>query len=189
MEKFIKNPSLLLKIFKKRFRKPRPNDKEYSFSQADVLVSKTDLKGNITYANQLFIKISGYSQKELLGKPHNIVRHPKMPKVIFKLLWQQLQEGKEINAYVINLAKDGKYYWVLANITPSFDKNNNIIGYHSTRRKPNPRALEIIKPFYETLKQAEAIGGVHESTKELVKLLESQRMGHDQLILHLQYKL
>ena len=187
MEKFIKNPSLLLKIFKKKFRKSRPNDKEYSFSQADVLVSKTDLKGNITYANQLFIKISGYSQKELLGKPHNIVRHPKMPKVIFKLLWQQLQEGKEINAYVINLTKDGGFYWVFANVTPSFGNKNQIIGYHSARRRPNRRALKIIQPLYKELRMYEVIGGIEESEKILQKFLNKKGVTYDQFIFDIQY--
>ena len=169
--------------------KPRPNNIEKVFPGDEIIVSKTDARGNITYGNSLFIKMAGYTEEELLGQPHNIIRHPDMPKLIFKALWDTVTQGKEINAYVINLAKDGGYYWVFANVTPSFDKDNNIIGYHSTRRKPNPRALEIIKPFYQTLKQAEAIGGVHESTKELVKLLESQGMSYDQLILHLQYNL
>ena len=169
--------------------KPQPNNIEKVFPADEIIVSKTDTRGNITYGNSLFIKMAGYTEEELLGQPHNIIRHPDMPKLIFKALWDTVTQGKEINAYVVNLAKDGRYYWVFANVTPSFDQDNNIIGYHSTRRKPNPRALEIIKPFYQTLKQAEAIGGVHESTKELVKLLESKGMNYDQLILHLQYNL
>jgi PAS domain S-box-containing protein len=187
MEKFIKNPSLLLEFFKKKFRKPRPNDKEYSFSQADILVSKTDLKGNITYTNELFIKITGYSQEELLGKPHNIVRHPKMPKIIFKLLWQQLKTGKEINAFVINLTKDGGFYWVFANITPSFNENNQVIGFHSTRRRPNRRALKIIQPLYKQLRMHEIVGGMEESEEIFQNFLKKKGVTYDKFIFDIQH--
>jgi len=167
--------------------RPRPIDVEKTFGNTEIIVSKTDTRGNITYGNELFVKMSGYSQDELLKQPHNIIRHPDMPKLIFKALWDTITQGKEINAYVINLAKGGEYYWVFANVTPSFDKDGNIIGYHSVRRKPNPEALKIIKPFYHELKKAEAVGGMHESTKLLVELLNSKKLSYDELIFRLQY--
>jgi PAS domain S-box-containing protein len=169
--------------------KPRPIDVEKFFPDDEIIVSKTDTRGNITYGNKLFIRMSGYTEDELLFQPHNIIRHPDMPQIIFKALWDTISQGKEINAYVVNLAKDGKFYWVFANVTPSFDRDHNIIGYHSVRRKPNPKAIGIIKPFYKTLLEAEAVGGVHESTKELVKLLEAHKMSYEELILFLQYKI
>ena len=169
--------------------KPRPTLVERSFPNDEIIVSKTDTRGNITYGNKIFIKMSGYSPEELMGQPHSIVRHPDMPQIIFKALWDTVSKGKEINAYVINLAKDGSYYWVYANVTPSFDVKRNIIGYHSVRRRPNKKAIEIIEPFYKVLRKAENIGGIHESTKELVKLLDSKKMEYEELIYHLQYML
>lgn len=169
--------------------KPRPTKNEKFFASDEVIVSKTDTKGNITYGNQLFISLSGYSEIDLLGQPHSIIRHPDMPRLIFKALWDTISTGKEINAYVINLARDGSLYWVFANVTPSFDENMNVIGYYSVRRKPNPRAIDIIRPFYESLKKAEAIGGTHESTKELLKLLKSKNMSYEELVYYLQYNI
>jgi PAS domain S-box-containing protein len=167
--------------------RPRPTDAEKTFAHDEILVSKTDVRGNITYGNELFVKLSGYTQEELLGQPHNMIRHPDMPKLIFKALWDTISQGKEINAYVVNLAKNGEYYWVYANVTPSFDREGNIIGYYSVRRQPNPAALKIIKPFYHELRKAEAVGGIHESTKLLVELLESKGMDYPELIFRLQY--
>lgn len=87
--------------------KVKPTLKERQFNEGEIVVSKTDLKGKILYGNRIFIELSGYTEKELLGKSHNIVRHPDMPKVIFKFLWDFVQSGKEIAAYVKNLSKDG----------------------------------------------------------------------------------
>ena len=173
----------------KKIWKSHPNNVEKFFAGDEIIVSKTDVRGNITYGNQIFIQMAGYSEEDMLGQPHNIIRHPNMPQLIFKALWDTISEGKEINAYVVNLAKDGRHYWVFANVTPSFDKNLNIIGYHSVRRKPNLKAIKIIEPFYKSLKKAESIGGTHESMKLLVKLLESHNMSYEELVLHLQYKI
>jgi len=173
--------------FKKRILKPRPIDKEHSFSQGEVLVSKTDLTGKITYANKNFISVAGYSQNQLLGKPHNITRHPKMPRLIFKKLWTELQAGREINAFVLNLAKDGGYYWVFANVTPSFDTQNHIIGYHSTRRRPNRKGLDIIKPLYDLLRKHEVIGGIDASELLLEEFLEKKGVKYDEFLFTIQH--
>jgi len=101
---------------------------ELTFSDSEIIVSKTDIKGKITYGNELFLKLAGYAEKDILGKPHNIVRHKEMPKIIFKFLWDYIQSGKEIYAYVVNTSKNGDHYWVLANVTPSYDANQKIIG-------------------------------------------------------------
>ena len=156
---------------------------EKHFLTNEVIVSKTDTKGRITYGNDIFIKISGYSEHELLGAPHNILRHPDMPRVIFKLLWETIQAGEEINAYVKNLSKDGSYYWVLANVTPSFDENNRIIGYFSVRRVPSKDALEIIKPLYSHLLSLEKSGGMDASMKHLNELLTSKGVSYEEFIL------
>ena len=156
---------------------------EKHFLPNEVIVSKTDTKGRITYGNDIFIKISGYEEHELLGAPHNILRHPDMPRVIFKLLWETIQAGEEINAYVKNLSKDGSYYWVLANVTPSFDKDNRIIGYFSVRRVPSKDALEIIKPLYSHLLSLEKNGGMDASMKHLNELLTSKGVSYEEFIL------
>ena len=114
---------------------PIPNQIERKVS--NFLVSKTDTKGKILYCNDEFVAISGYSERELLGKPHSIVRHPDMPRTIFKYLWDTLAQGKEVNAYVKNMAKDGSYYWVFANVCPSSSANGQIVAYNSVRRCPS----------------------------------------------------
>jgi len=129
---------------------------ERKFDWDDVIVSKTDTSGRITYANDVFINISGYTEEELLGAPHNILRHPEMPRSVFKLLWDTIEAGEEIFAYVINRSKSGDFYWVFAHVTPCFDGNGKIIGYHSNRRVPKPEAIAQIKPLYNTLLGIEA---------------------------------
>jgi PAS domain S-box-containing protein len=156
---------------------------ELSFDEDQLIVSKTDTKGRITYGNELFLKLAGYSEEELLNAPHNIVRHPDMPKVIFKLLWETIQSGKEINAYVINCAKNGDYYWVLANVTPSYDRSKNIVGYYSVRRKPSKNALDVIQPLYRELKNAESNGGIEASKKILDQLIAENGGRYDKFIL------
>ena len=163
--------------------KAHPTKHEVHFLENEVIVSKTDTKGRITYGNDIFIKISGYQEQELLGSPHNILRHPDMPKAVFKLLWETIQAGEEINAYVKNLSKDGSYYWVLANVTPSFDKNNNIIGYFSVRRVPSQTALDIIKPLYSQLLSLEKSGGVDASMRYLTELLKTKGVSYEEFIL------
>ncbi len=98
----------------------------------ELIVSRTDLKGNITYANETFSQISGYEVEELIGKPHNIVRHPDMPKKIFKELWKTLQEGKSWSGFIKNLRKDRGYYWVYAQIS-AVKKDGKLVEYKSIR--------------------------------------------------------
>ena len=129
------------------------------------------------------MNIVGMGKEILVGAPHSIIRHPDMPKVIFKYLWSYLQSGKEIHAYVKNICADGSYYWVMANVTPSFDKNNTIIGYHSARRSPSQSALQIIKPLYQKLLNAEKGGGLSASEKIMNDLLKEKGVAYDEFIL------
>lgn len=161
------------------------SNNEISFKDDEFIVSKTDLSGKITYGNDLFIRMSGYTEKELLGAPHNILRHPDMPKAIFKLLWEQIKAGKEIFAYVKNRTKQNDYYWVFAHVTPSFNGSGKVIGYHSVRRKPTAEALQIIKPLYEKLLEAERSGGVNSSLHLLEKTLANAGKSYDQFIITL----
>lgn len=152
----------------------------------EFIVSKTDLKGNITYGNQTFIEMSGYSESELLHAPHNILRHSDMPKLIFKLLWERIREREGIYAYVKNKTKNGDYYWVFAYVTPSFDPSGNRIGYYSIRRAPAPGAIAAVEPLYRDLLEAEHTGGMGASEKLLAKILHEKGMTYDQFVLGLQ---
>ena len=152
----------------------------------DFLVSKTDLKGRITYCNKIFMKVAGYSESELLGKPHNIVRHPDMPRIIFKLLWSRIQNKEEIFAYVKNKTKNGGYYWVYANVTASVNDKGTIVGYYSVRRKVNEQALPVIEDLYAKLLQIESRGGMEASQKYLNNLLKEKGVNYDEFIATLQ---
>lgn len=160
--------------------------KEYLVNDDEFLVSKTDTKGVITYCNEPFINIVGTSQKELLGKPHNIIRHEDMPKVVFWLLWQRVKNKQEIFAYVKNKRFDGGFYWVFANVTASLDENGNIIGYYSVRRRPNRDAINFIEPIYKALLNAEISGGLEASKRLLEQILKDNNIGYDELIINLQ---
>lgn len=159
--------------------------RELTFGENELIVSKTDTTGKITYGNELFLSLAGYSENELLGAPHNIIRHKEMPRVIFKFLWDYVKNGQEIYAYVINNSKSGDYYWVCANVTPSYDKNDKIIGYYSVRRKPSQKALEVVKPLYKQLLDAERSGGMEASQKIVEALLEEKGIGYDEFVLSL----
>jgi len=167
-------------------RRPTPINNEKVLNEDDFIVSKTDLKGRIIYGNKVFIKISGYDESELIGAPHSILRHPDMPKIVFKLLWERIQNKQEIFAYVKNLCKDGSYYWVFANVTVTIDPQGNARDYHSVRRKPSARALDVIKPLYAQLIEEERRGGVEASERLLNKILEEKGVSYDKLILGLQ---
>ena len=159
---------------------------ERILKENDFIVSKTDLKGNITYCNQIFMDMAEYSEEELLGKPHNIIRHEDMPKVVFKYLWDEIKAKREVFAFVINKTKNGNFYWVFANVTATLDTNGNIVSYYSVRRKPNPEAIKVIHPIYLAMLKAEKTGGMDASFKMLVELLESKGVSYAELIISLQ---
>ena len=109
---------------------------ERTFGTDEIIVSKTDTKGRIIYANEVFLRLAGFSEREIIGQPHSIIRHPAMPRCVFKLLWDTISSGKECFAYVLNRSKNGDHYWVLAHVTPTFDSKGTIVSYHSNRRNP-----------------------------------------------------
>lgn len=129
---------------------------EQFFGDDEIIVSKTNLKGHLTYCNDVFLRIAGYSEKECIGQPHSMIRHPDMPRSIFGLLWDTIQAGDEIFAYVVNRCKNGDHYWVIAHVTPSRNAAGEIIGYHSNRRVPDPDIIQgTIVPLYKSLKEEE----------------------------------
>ena len=123
-------------------KRPIPIDQEVEWDKNLTIMSKTDLFGTIEYANDIFTKVCGYEDYELMGQPHSIIRHPDMPKVVFKVLWENIKAGNQFHGIVKNLAKSGKYYWVITNFEYLRDDNGNKIHCqkksrtHSYYKKP-----------------------------------------------------
>ena len=165
----------------------QPTGREVFFDDEGIIVSKTDLKGRITYANDVFIDVAGYSEAELLGQPHSIVRHPDMPRCVFKLLWDVLQERQEIFAYVKNMTKHGDHYWVFAHVTPSLNDKGEIISYHSNRRVPTREALAKIEPIYQALlaeenRHANAKEGMNAAFAVMVDTIKNTGMAYEEFV-------
>lgn len=164
-----------------------PTQRERVMRDDDFIVSKTDTKGIITYCNRIFIEYSGYTEEQLLGTQHNIIRHPDMPRSVFKLLWDTIAEKKEIFAYVKNMSKDGGFYWVFANVTASVDQSGHIIGYYSVRRKPKTTAIAVCAPLYKEMctieRQVGTKDGMKASTDYLMNILAKERIGYEKFIL------
>ncbi|HWA49576.1 MAG TPA: PAS domain-containing protein [Dongiaceae bacterium] len=162
--------------------------RERHFNPDEVIVTKTDLKGRITYANRVFLGISQLNLKQAIGAPHSLIRHPDMPRCVFKLLWDRIESGKEIFAYVLNRAISGDHYWVFAHATPSFDSKGQIIGYHSNRRVPKKETIEsVIRPLYAELrmieeKAADRKVGMHAAYAHLLEKLTKGGTDYDRFI-------
>ena len=147
-----------------------------------TIISDTDKKGIITSANDVFQDVAGYSEDELVGANHNIVRHDDMPRACFKLVWDTISSGKEIRAFVINKAKNGDHYWVLAHITPTAD------GYHAERQAPNPATIkDVVAPLYKQMRDKEkemnySNEGMEAATQILLDVLTDKGLSYDELI-------
>lgn len=124
---------------------------ERPFHDDEIIVSKTDLTGRITYANDIFLRVSDFSSSEMVGAPHSVIRHPDMPRAAFHLLWEGLGAGREVFAYIVNLARNGDHYWVLAHVTPTRDRSGRVVGYHSNRRTVDRHVLPTIQQLYSSL--------------------------------------
>lgn len=164
-----------------------PTAVEKVMREDDFIVSMTDTTGRITYGNRIFIEFSGYSEAELLGIQHNIIRHPDMPRAVFSLLWSKIANREECFAYVKNMAKDGSFYWVFTNVTPTFDPAGNITGYFSVRRKPKASGIKTASEVYRLMLEAEKKAGpanaIAASTKILVNILNEKGLSYDELVL------
>ncbi|WP_370278990.1 PAS domain-containing protein [Pontibacterium sp.] len=164
-----------------------PTQHERVMIEGDFIVSKTDASGRITYCNEIFIQFSGYSEEELLGTQHNIVRHPDMPRGVFHFLWTTIKEGRECFAYVKNMAKDGSFYWVFANVTPDNGPDGRPVGYFSVRRKPRPEAVAIMSALYaELLAEEQRVGprdAIDASLSLLTSKLNQLNLSYDEFIL------
>ena len=131
-----------------------PIDEEYMYV-GDVIISQTDLKGIIVYANRMFCDTSGYRADELNGQPHNIIRHPDMPKAAFEKMWETIKSGQSWNGLVKNLRKDGLYYWVDTEILPLKDADDNVTGYIAARKPASRNNIEATKEIYARMLEIE----------------------------------
>ena len=139
-----------------RSNMPITND-EYVLPDGEVIISRTDIKGRVTYVNESFVQSSGFSREEVMGKAHNIVRHPDMPPVAFEDLWNTIKEGQPWSALVKNRRKDGGFYWVRANVTPMVE-NGQISGYMSVRTKPGRAEVAAAEELYRKMREGQALG-------------------------------
>ncbi|WP_207456019.1 PAS domain-containing protein [Azospirillum sp. SYSU D00513] len=172
--------------------RPTLTGKERFFGEDEVIVTKTDTGGRITYANQVFLRMCQMTEQQVLGKPHNLIRHPDMPRCVFKLLWDTIQQGREIFAYVLNRAASGDHYWVFAHVTPTYDNSGAITGYHSNRRVPDPKVVsEVIAPLYKTLLEEEGrhdsrAKGMNAAIGRLTDVLNAKGLDYERFIFSLQ---
>jgi PAS domain S-box-containing protein len=164
-----------------------PTGVERFFPENEVIVSKTDVKGRITYANETFLDIASYTEEEVLGQPHSMIRHPDMPRCVFKLLWDTIKARNEIFAYVMNMAKNGDHYWVFAHVTPTFDASERIIGFHSNRRVPHREQVDLFSGLYRQLLAEERRHpdwkiGMEASTKMLLSTIAAKGMEYEEFM-------
>jgi PAS domain S-box-containing protein len=165
------------------------SSEEKQFEPNDLIISRTDVRGTITYCNDIFAKMSGWTKEQLLGSNHNLIRHPEMPQIAYKLVWDSIKAKNEFYGYVKNLCKNGEYYWVFAYITADLDEEGEIVGYTSYRRFAPKLAVETMTTIYKLLLAAEKEGGIEASEKLLYQHLKNSGFSsYDQFIVDLQLK-
>ncbi len=166
-----------------------PINQEIEILPNQMIVSKTDLAGRITYVNRTFMKVADYTEPQLLGVQHNIIRHPDMPRGVFRFLWSTLKEGREFFGYVKNMTSSGAYYWVFANVTPDRDAEGKVQGYYSVRRSAPDSAIKAIIPLYNEMVRIERATPVAEapdaSLRWLLQHLAKSGQNYEELMLGL----
>ncbi|QLF93192.1 PAS domain-containing protein [Pseudomonas sp. ABC1] len=133
--------------------------REVRLGDNEQIISKTDLKGRIIYANRAFMRISDFAEPDLLGIQHNIVRHPEMPRGVFHLMWETLKSGQEFFGFIKNLTSNGDHYWVFANVTPDREPGGEVVGYFSVRRRPSAKGVATIQALYAGMLAVERSAG------------------------------
>jgi PAS domain S-box-containing protein len=162
--------------------RPFPTGNEIKLDSKRFIVSKTDTAGKILYGNEYFTEVSGYQEEELIGKPHNILRHPDMPKAIFYLMWAYLKSGKNIMAVVKNLAKNGDHYWVMTDFDIKHDRSGKVRHYIAFRQAAPKYVVKEIEPLYARLLEIEKEYGMEASVEYLNDYLNMKGMNYDRFI-------
>jgi len=169
----------------RKIYRPIPIDEEIKFSKKKFIVSKTDIKGIITFVNKNFCEVSGYTEDELIGAPHNIIRHPDMPRAIFFLVWSSLLRGEPVSGVVKNLAKSGKYYWVIADFDVKKDANGNIKSLIAFRRAAPQQVIDVMEELYSTMLNIEKKRGMEGALSYLEAYLEEKGMTYEEFLVDL----
>lgn len=164
------------------FKKPIPIDKEVVWDKSLTILSKTDAYGTIEYVNEVFVDVSGYEEFELITKPHNLIRHPDMPKVVFKVMWEHIQKGMKFHGIVKNLAKSGRYYWVITDFDYVVDEEATIQNFIARRKAVPLDVVRKVEVLYKRLLQIEEAKGIEASEKYLIGYLEEFGLSYVQFI-------
>ena len=157
-------------------------NREVEFSKKKFIVSKTDIEGRITFVNKNFCDVSGYTATELMGVEHNVLRHPDMPKAIFYMIWKSLYAGMEISAVIKNLAKSGKYYWVITDFSMERDAKGNLKTFSSFNRIAPDHVTEVIEELYTEMILAEKRAGLEGSLLCLEECLGENEMSYNEFL-------
>lgn len=163
-------------------KRPTPIDQPVKWDETQTIVSKADLFGSLEYVNETFASVSGYDESELIGQPHNIIRHPDMPKVIFKVLWDNISKGKKFHGVIKNLAKSGKYYWVITDFDYVVSDDAKILKYVARRKAVSPGVVKKVDELYKKLYKIEEVSGIEGSEKYLIGYLEDHNLDYVELI-------
>jgi PAS domain S-box-containing protein len=158
---------------------------EIKCAYQEVIVSRTDTKGNIIYYNSTFAKVNGFKGASVINQPHNIIRHPDMPKTIFDIIWKVISSGLPIQAIVKNKTKDNKYYWTMLELKPQIDNNNKIVSFVAEGKQAPEKIIEIIEPLYKMLYEIEKEHGIESAITYLRSYLDEKGMTYSQYLRHL----
>ncbi len=142
------------------------------FISDKILISKTDTQGNITYCSPSFLQLCGYDEQELMGRSHNLLRHPDMPKGIYYLMWENLKANREFNAFILNKTKSGQSYWAFTNITPVHTVEGKLVGYTCAKRPANEAGIGLFSVYYEQMRDEERRLGDNEGPRKSAQLLQ-----------------
>ncbi len=164
-------------------KRPIPINSEIQLDPFKTIMSKTDRKGIIEYANDYFMEVSEYKEWELMAQPHNVIRHPDMPRIIFKILWDRLFLGENIHAVVKNLAKSGRYYWVVTDFQTKYNDDGSIRAFYSRRKAIPYHVKDFFENFYKELKKIEDQKGMEASAAYLTGYFDDRKTTYDEFIL------
>jgi len=164
----------------RNLRKIRKINDEIKCSSQQVIVSRTDTSGNIIYCNSTFLEVNNFTTSEIINQPHNIVRHPDMPKTIFRIIWSIIEQGLPIEALLKNQTNTGDYYWTLVSIKPQTDRDNQIISYISYGKQAPDRAIYAMEPLYKILSEIEDANGIDAALEYLKSHLQQEGLSYAQ---------
>jgi PAS domain S-box-containing protein len=165
--------------------KLRKVNHEIKCATQQVVVSRTDIEGNIVYCNPTFLEINNFKNSEIIKQPHSIIRHPDMPKTIFHVIWSIIEQGLPIQAVLKNQTNDGKYYWTLITIKPQKDRDNKIISYVSYGKQAPDSVIKTIQPLYRILSEIEQEVSIEAALQYLESHLKEEKMTYGQYMKHL----